>query len=184
MNLIRAYEYLLRTENIHFKLFMTCDLDANIGIKTYIEEKGLEHDVISFKRIPVQLLSALYQCATLVVNPTLYEGGFLTFTIGEGMSVGTPSIMSRIPQVTDMIPSIYQLDHILFDPHDYIDMARVILYGFNNAAQLYADELVMYRDIEGRTGPIVAADYVKAFKKFLAIDKEKRRSVPTKRRVD
>lgn len=169
LNLIRAYEYLLRTRQVNFKLFMTCDLDAAEGISSFIAGHGLEHDVISFKRVPVQLLSALYQCATLVVNPTLYEGGFLTFTLGEGMSVGTPSIMSRIPQVTDMIPEVYPMDYILFDPHNYMDIAQKILFGVENAAQLYQDELVMYHDLEVRTGPVVARDYIKAFQDFAVI---------------
>jgi len=169
LNLIRAYEYLLRTKQVSFKLFMTCDLDAAEGIRSFIADHGLEYDVISFKRVPVQLLSALYQCATLVVNPTLYEGGFLTFTLGEGMSVGTPSIMGRIPQVTDMIPDVYPIDYILFDPHNYMDIAQKILFGVQNAAQLYQDELAMYHDVEVRTGPVVAKDYVKAFQEFAMI---------------
>lgn len=173
LGLIQAYDYLLRKEKIHFKLFLTCDLEASPKIREFIGKNHLEHHVISFKRVPVQLLSALYQCATLVVNPTFYEGGFLSFTTGEGMSVGTPSIMGRIPQVTDMIPSVYPLDHILFDPHDYMDIARTMLYGFQNAKQLYIDELKMYEDIENRTGPAVARDYIKAFEYFMRVDKEK-----------
>ena len=172
LNLLRAYEYLLREKEIDFKLFLTCDLEFDTGLADFIQEHRLEHYVISFQRVPVQLLSALYACAELVVTPTLYEGAFLTFTIGEGMSVGTPCIMGRIPQVTDMIPEVYPLDHILFDPLDYLDMADRILYGVENRQQLYQDELPMYKDIEARTGEIVARDYVNAFRKFILLDQK------------
>ena len=169
MNLLKAYEYLVRTKHVRFKLFVTADLEGTPALDSFIREHHLEHDVIAFKRVPVQLLSALYACARLVVNPTLYEGAFLTFTIGEGMSVGTPSIMGRIPQVTDTIPSVYPLEHVLFDPHDYMDMADKILYGVEHAEELYEDELPMYRDIESRTGPIVSKDYIDAFHHFAEI---------------
>ena len=172
LNLLRAYEYLLREKEVEFKLFLTCDLQSDIGLSSFIQNHHLQHHVISFQRVPVQLLSALYACAELVVSPTLYEGAFLTFTIGEGMSVGTPCIMGRIPQVTDMIPKVYPLDHILFDPLNYLDIAHHIMYGIENKEKLYQDELPMYKDIEARTGEIVSRDYVEAFKKFILMDKE------------
>ena len=179
LTLLKAYEYLRRNKHITFKLFLTCDLESTPGLIEFIHQHHLEHDVIAFKRVPVQLLSALYACASLVVNPTLYEGAFLTYPIGEGMSVGTPSIMGRIPQVTDMIPSIYPLEQILFDPLDYMDMAEKILYGVENADKLYQDELSMYHEIEQRTGPVVAQVYVDAFHAFEEIYRNENRKQVT-----
>lgn len=172
LNLVKAYEYLLRRYNVTFKLFLTCDLDTSPWLSRFIDEHGLKHHVIAFRRIPVQLLAALYRCALLVVNPTLYEGGFLTFTIGEAMSVGTPLIMGKIPQVTDVIPSVYPLEHALFDPYDYKDIAEKIMYGVENAQALYYDEIKMYQDLEQRTGKAVSAEYVKAFRHFMELDRE------------
>ena len=180
INLLKAYEYLLREKDIEFKLFLTCDLSFDPGIAQYISEHHLEHYVISFQRIPVQLLSALYCCAKLVVTPTLYEGAFLSFTVGEGMSVGTPCIMGSIPQVLERIPSRYSLEDILFDPYNYMDIAQKILYGMEHANELYLEELPMYEDIASRTGSIVARDYVEVFKRFRELneaeknDKKKR----------
>lgn len=166
INLLKAYEYLLREKDIDFKLFLTCDLNFDPGIANYIAEHHLENYVISFQRIPVQLLSALYCCAKLIVTPTLYEGAFLSFTVGEGMSVGTPCIMGTIPQVLERIPSRYPIENILFDPHNYMDMAEKILYGMDHAEELYAEELPMYEDIASRTGAIVSRDYIRTFDHF------------------
>lgn len=179
LTLIKAYEYLLRTKSVNYKLFMTCDMSASPSILSYVQEHGLEHDVISFTRIPVQLLSALYACAEIVVVPTLYEGGFLTYPLGEGMSVGTPALMSRISQVTDMIPSVYPLEEIVFDPLNYLDMAEKIDASVHNAKNLYEAELPMYRDVEARTAPIVARDYVQAFQHFAKVNEEEKKNEKT-----
>ena len=98
--------------------------------------------ILSFYNITTKQLAALYHQACLVVNPTLYEGGF-PFTFGEGMSVGVPSVMSRIPQVCEFTDP-YDLDDILFDPYDVEDITNTILYGIENRTCILEKEKKLY----------------------------------------
>lgn len=169
LNLVKAYEYLLREKYVNFKLIMTCDL-SKTDVLEYIWEHRLQYDVLCFHNVSAQQLASLYRCADLVVTPTLYEGGF-PFTFGEGMSVGTPSVMSDIPQTRDVVEPYGLADDILFDPYDWKAMVEKIEYGLANSRELYQRELTLYRDLEKRTGDVVAEEYINAFKKFIEMDK-------------
>lgn len=142
-NLVRAYEYLLRKKYVRVKLFLTCNLDTIPEIKQYIIQHRLQYDILSFYDVPINGLAALYHQAKLVVNPTLYEGGF-PFTFGEGMSVGCPSVMSRIPQVCEMADR-FALDDILFDPYNIDDIIEKIEYGLSNREELIEREMKMFK---------------------------------------
>lgn len=170
LNLVKAYEYLLRKEKITCKLFLTGKYTDNAQLCQYIIENRLQNDVLCFHDVPNLILAALYACAELCVNPTLYEGGF-PFTLSEGMSVGTPSVMSRIPQVTEFTKG-WGLDDCLFDPYDYKDIADKILYGLDNRAKLVERQKPLYQNHSKRTTSGQAGkEYVEAFKYFIELDK-------------
>lgn len=169
LTLIKAYEYLLRERRIPIKLFLTGNIKNDPQIYNYIREHRLQYDVISFIRVSNQQLGALYKCAKLIVNPTLYEGGF-NFTFGEGMSVGTPSIMGNIPQVLEGI-SGYGLEKYFYDPYDYLDMAYKIEYGLKHVDEIYNAELDLFNKMYSRTWSDVGLEYVQAFKYFIEKDK-------------
>lgn len=164
-NLVKAYEYLLRTRNIRIKLILTCNLNNDKKLCNYIYENRLQYDVLSFNSVTAQQLAALYMCAKLVVNPTLYEGGF-PFTFGEGMSVGTPSVMSNIPQVREVLKD-GNLSEYIFDPYDYIDMAKKIEKGLQNREELFEKEKAIYSKLSGRTWENVCEEYIQAFQYFI-----------------
>ncbi|SHO47113.1 glycosyltransferase [Anaerocolumna xylanovorans] len=164
-NLIKAYEYLLRKKFITIKLFLTCNINIFPEIKEYIYENRLQYDILCFHSVTSQQLGALYSCAKLVVNPTLYEGGF-PFTFGEGMSVGTPSVMSKIPQVMEVVEG-YELEKYFFDPYNYLDMAAKIEYGLFHLDELYENEKILFDDLNKRTWTDVGEEYVKAFEYFI-----------------
>lgn len=170
LNLVRAYEILLRKKEVNFKLVLTCQLTALPELYEYVEKKRLSRDVLCFHRVSSQQLAALYACAGLSVNPTLFEGGF-PFTFCEGMSVGTPSVMAAIPQVTDMLQG-WNLEDCLFDPFDCEDMAERILYGWNNRGQLYARQLPLYEKLSLRSEEQAAIEYEEAFRYFIQRSKE------------
>lgn len=172
-NLLQAYLHLLRKRNVQIKLFLTCSFEVIPEVQDFIVKNRLQYDVLAFTRVPVQQLAALYCCAELVVNPTLYEGGFLSFTFGEGMSVGTPSVMSRIPQVTEVTDQ-FDLDDVLFDPYDYMDMARKIEYWLEHKDELYQKELPLYRELDKRTPAVLADEYVRAFEYFADMNKRQK----------
>lgn len=146
LNLIKAYEYLLREKYLNVKLFLTMNwninISENIKIKDYIYEKDLQYDVLAFHDVDVKGLAALYHEAELVVNPTLFEGGF-PYTFGEGMSVGVPSVMSNIPQVREFTDR-FDLEEMLFDPYNYKDIARSIEYGLSHRDLLIRKERALF----------------------------------------
>lgn len=182
LNLIKAYEYLLRKKYINIKLILTCDFSHFKEVNDYIYQNRLQYDIISFKNCSAQTLAALYHCAELVVNPTLYEGGF-PFTFVEGMSVGVPSIMSRIPQVEEAVNG-YDLDDMLFDPFDYKDIAYKIMYGLDNRQLLLKRQYKLYKDWSQRTWQVAAREYKQAFEFFIGQhNEEKNKDIRKKGKV-
>lgn len=168
LNLVKAYEYLLRVKFVPIKLFLTCNLEADQALKKYIYDNRLQYDVLCFYSVNNQQLAALYKCAELIVNPTLYEGGF-PFTFGEGMSVGTPSIMSNIPQITEVTQG-FETNNYLFDPYDYVDIADKIVYGLENRDELIKKQMPLYEKVAARTWEDVGKEYVQAFEYFINKD--------------
>lgn len=167
INLVKAYEDILRSRNIPVKLFLTCNLNHFQPLKQYIYEHALQHDVLCFKAVSNKQLASLYRCAELVVTPTIYEGGF-PFTFGEGMSVGTPSIMSDIPQVREILQGD-SWDKILFDPYNYKDMADKIEYALKHRDDIYMEQKKLFAKMQERSWNNVAEEYVQAFSNFLAL---------------
>lgn len=163
LNLIKAYEILLRKKYIRLKLILTCNLNVLPEIKDYIIKNRLQYDILSFYNISTKGLAALYHQAYLVVNPTLYEGGF-PFTFGEGMSVGVPSVMSCIPQVQEYTDK-FELEEVLFDPYNIDDIVEKLEYGIENREHILEKEKLLYEWMkqefnEKRTGDL----YVQVFK--------------------
>lgn len=175
LNLIKAYENVLRKRYYNIKLIMTCNLDVIPEVKQYVYNRGLEKDILTFQNVTNQQLAALYYCADLVVNPTLYEGGF-PFTFGEGMSVGTPSVMGRIPQVEDVVKG-YDLEDCLFDPYNAVDMENKIVYGLEHKEEILQKQQRLFDVLNQRTWDIVAKEYLSAFQTFINMDKEKKMNV-------
>ncbi len=163
INLLKAYQYILRKRYGEIKLFVTGDLYKNKEIKDYIHENKLQYDVLCFYNVNSQQLAALYHEAELVVNPTLYEGGF-PFTFAEGMSVGVPSIMSDIPQVREEFGN--ELGECLFDPYDFMDIANRIEWGMNNKEHLYAQQQPIFEKMCMRNVNYYVEEYIEAFKYF------------------
>lgn len=175
LNLIKAFEYLLRSQKINHKLVLTGYIPGDLKISSYIKEHNLKNEVICCYNISAKRLAAVYKSADLVVNPTLYEGGF-PFTFGEGMSVGTPSIMSDIPQVRDVLEPA-GLEEIMFDPYDWHAIADKIEWALSDLEVLYQKELPLYHEMEKRTYSVVAAEYVDAFKKFIELDEHNKDTI-------
>ena len=161
-NLIKGYEHLIHNCFRHEKLILTGRIVDNKEFKKYLDEHDLLNDVIFCSNVSNQQLAALYYCADLVVNPTLYEGGF-PFTFGEGMSVGTPSIMSDIPQTRDVLEPA-GLECMMFNPYDYMDIASKMEWALDNLDELYGLELPLYEEMAKRTDKSVAEEYLGLFK--------------------
>lgn len=170
LTLLKAYEYLLRERHLPIKLVLTGWIvpQSDLPSSRYVYEHHLEHDVISFAGVSATTLSALYRCADLVVNPSMYEGGF-AFTFGEGMSVGTPSILANVPFEMDVLKPAGLMD-ATFDPTDWKDLAEKIEYWLPRRDELYKLELPLYTQLAQRTPDVVANEYIKAFEYFRNMD--------------
>ncbi len=166
LNLIKAHEYLIRRKFRHEKLVLTGNIYNSEEIEQYIEDHGLREEVLVCHGVSMQQLASLYCRAKLVVNPTLYEGGF-PFTFGEGMSVGTPSIMSDIPQVRRILEKA-GLDEIMFNPRDYLAIADKMEWALDNLDYLERIEQPLYEQMALRTDDIVAKEYIDAFEQFVS----------------
>lgn len=165
LTLIKAYEELIRKRFRHEKLILTGDISMCNEIREYVYNNQLSEEIIVCSGVSSQQLAALYYCSDLVVNPTLYEGGF-PFTFCEGMSVGTPSLMSNIPVVTEIIDkNVY--GEMLFNPYDYHELADRIEWALCNIEYLYEKELVLYKELIKRTNNIVSGEYEKTFHDFI-----------------
>ncbi len=158
-NLIKAYEIALRERFLNVKLIVTADLYADSVLNDYILSKRLQYDIIALPNVPAQVLAALNQRAVCAINPSLFEGGF-PFTFAEAYSVGTPSLMSRIPVVTTEITDNVLQEVMLFDPADIHDMANKMVWAVNNRAALYDLQLALYQQLQQRSWETVAQEYI------------------------
>lgn len=172
LNLVKAYEYLLKEKGISVKLFLTANVNNNKQLYDYIYQNNLQYDVLFFNSLTNQQLAAFYKAAELVVNPTFYEGGF-PFTFGEGMSVGTPSVMSKIPQITEFLNE-QEFAEFLFDPYDVKDMAEKIFYGLLHKEELFLKQKKVFDVMNVRTWEDVGREYVEAFSYFIEMEREKK----------
>lgn len=157
--LVKVYEKILREHYRPVKLVLTAQFASNPRIKDLIAERKLGRDVISLSSVPNHVLAALYRLAALSVTPTFFEGGF-PFTFSEAFSVGTPSVMSRIPVVKEIIQDEALLEMMTFNPADRAAMLEKILWGLDNRDALVAAQQPLFESLATRTWSIAAGDYL------------------------
>jgi hypothetical protein len=157
-SLIRAFHKVLHENHEPIKLILT-GTPSDIGsVPELITELGLKRDVLFLPRIPTRVMAALYHLSALAVNPTLFEGGF-PFTFSEAYSVGTPSVMSRIPVVEEYINDPDLQTAMLFDPYNVDDIAERIYWGLQNRDELFDIQRSVYERLKSRSLDQVAREY-------------------------
>lgn len=145
------------------KLILTAQFQYDKRIQTFIDDNGLHADVLSLHSVPNKVLAALYHLASLSVTPTNFEGGF-PFTFSEAYSVGTPSIMSRIPVVQEVIDDPELQDLMTFNPLDVDDIANKMIFGLDNRQRLFEAQSSLYAKLSARTWQVAANDYLSLLK--------------------
>lgn len=159
ITLLRAYEHLLRKEQIGHKLILTGKPEHRPEITNFIAEKKLWNDVIFLPGLTLVELATCYRLADLAINPSLSEGG-CPFTFNEALSVGTPVVVARI-EVSKEILSDPVLDQVMyFNPYDWRDMARKISWGLENRSLLLSIELPIFHLLSERTWEDVVAEHL------------------------
>lgn len=166
LNLIKAYEYALRRKYINCKLLITAKI-TDLEVLQYITNARLQFEIIEMHNVPNNILAALNNLAVCAVNPTYFEGGF-PFTFSEAYSVGTPSIMSDIPAVREIIDDQELIDLMLFDPTNYKDMAEKMAWAFNNRELLLEKQKGLAEILKARTWEKVAAEYIETMQQIVA----------------
>lgn len=112
-SLIKAYEMLMKEENIDTKLVICgakkdeLEKIINISNKSKVSSKIIFTDYVPDEDLPI-----FYNCSEIFVYPSLYEGFGLPPL--EAMSCGTPVITSN----TSSIPEVTKDSALLLNPYD------------------------------------------------------------------
>lgn len=92
-------------------------LSLNAESGAYLADPSLRSRVHELGKIDDNTLVAAYQCAAMVVLPSLYEG--FGFSVVEAMKSGVPAIGARAAS----IPEVMGDAGLLFDPHSSDELA-------------------------------------------------------------
>lgn len=159
VNLLRACAHLLRRRHEGCRLVLTGNPALAPEIREFVSRLEMQEEVLFVPGLSPQELAAFYRRATLSVNPSLFEGG-LPFTFSESVSVGTPVVMARIPVTVQAIHDDGLAQDMLFDPHDWRDMASRIEWALAHQEALLARQQAYFeRAIAPRTWAHALDDY-------------------------
>jgi glycosyltransferase involved in cell wall biosynthesis len=125
---VEAVEILLRERMVNIKLFVTGTFEEEIS--KYVSEKSLAYDLIQLWYVPADVLACLYYLAQVAIHPSFFEGGF-PFTFSEGVSVGTPVLLAKLPYVTEVLREELHSEFV-FDAYSATDIADKIQYALRN----------------------------------------------------
>jgi glycosyltransferase involved in cell wall biosynthesis len=180
LTLLRAYEWLLRRQAISHKLVLTGHPRDVPSVREFIAETGIENDVLFLHKLSERELAACYRLADLAINPSLSEGGF-PFTFSEAVSVGTPTVMARIPVTTEHLGSEPVAVSMLFDPYDWRALADRIVWALSNRSGLYRAQREFFdRTVARRTWDDVVDDHIRVLDR---ISRDRQRAGADKLRV-
>lgn len=162
LNLLRAYEYLLRRRHVQHKLVLTGSIGDLQDIDNFIRQHQLQNDVLCLHGLSTKELAACYHLADLAVNPSLSEGG-CPFTFTEALSVDTPVVMARIPVTLEVLddPAL-ETCGTFFDPYAWKEIATCIESGLRNRETLLAAQKPVYNRLAERNWRDVVDEYVAA----------------------
>lgn len=159
LNLLRAYEYLLRQRFIGHKLILTGNQYVLPEVDIFIRENNLENDVLCLHGLSSHELAACYRLADLSVNPSLSEGG-CPFTFTESLSVNTPVVMANIPVTMEVLDGFCLNEVMFFDPYNWRSIADRIEWALNNRQILLDRQRPVYEKLRTRSWNDVVAEYI------------------------
>lgn len=121
LKLLEAIHYLKSNGLLDISLVLTGHQTANyITIKNKIQELKLTENVVSLGIVSNQVLYSLYQKASAVVIPTLYEAG--SYPLMESILMGVPVICSNVTSLPETINN----KEFTFNPNAFEDIAEKI----------------------------------------------------------
>ena len=126
--LLKAYAALPAQLRQLYTLVVLCplDLDAKHIVDSWLHELGISERVLFLRKVSKTQLVALYNGASLVVHPTLYEG--LGLPVLEAMRCGTPVVTSNVAS----LPEVSGDAAVLVDPYNSFAIADGIAAVLSN----------------------------------------------------
>jgi len=126
---------------------------------------GTDNNVIGLGYVSNEQIDSLIECASVVVNPSLYEAGN-----GSGLdawSRGVPVAMSDIPSFSEHV-RVFGVEATLFDPRNPVDIADKIGEILDHPDEWLERGSRSQVAIQGLTWDRVARDYLDVFEAALA----------------
>jgi len=154
---IEAIAILNHSEPGSTHLLLTGNLSARPDLLSAITGFGLGHQVHHLGRLPQQMHALAFRAADLGVTASSFEGGF-PFVFAEGVSMGTPVLMARIPVTEPEIPSSLSR-RMLFDGTQAGSLAALVVSALMDE-HLLADQQILLSRQSARSWRDVAADYL------------------------
>lgn len=119
--LLEAYSRLYRELPGYYDLVLLgASRDNHYELRKKVEDMGLQDRVVFAGYVPYEHLPYFYNCATLFVYPSLYEGFGLPPL--EAMTCGTPTITTNVTS----IPEVVGDGALLTDPYDISELSDKI----------------------------------------------------------
>jgi glycosyltransferase involved in cell wall biosynthesis len=121
LNLLKAYRILIDRYKIHDNLLLTgIKMENHKAVEEEIDRLGLHDKVIYLGYLPYEELPLIYNAASIMVFPSLFEGFGLP--VIEAMAAGLPVSCSN----TTSLPEIGGDAVLYFDPEQPDDIAETI----------------------------------------------------------
>jgi glycosyltransferase involved in cell wall biosynthesis len=133
-----------------------------IGVEVGCEPK----DVWGLGYVSNEEIDSLIQCASAVVNPSLYEGGNVPGF--DAWERGVPVAMSNIPPFLEHM-SVHQVHAEIFNPRSPEDIAEKLDYILSNPEQMKSKTLQSKEAISKYTWERSAEGYLKIFDEVLGL---------------
>ena len=134
---------------------------GSIGLELGCEPK----DVFGLGYVSNEEIDSLIQCASIVVNPSLYEGGNVPGF--DAWARGAPVAMSNIPTFLEHL-AVHDVRAEIFDPRSPEDIAEKLDNVLSNPEKTQADIRHSQEAIGHFTWERTAQGYLKIFDEMLA----------------
>ncbi len=161
VRLLQAFE-MVRVQYPEMQLVITGKpVPGYSNLIQYVQEHGLEKNVVFPGFVPASLLPALYANASLLVLPSLYEGFGLPPL--EAAACGTPVVTSNVSSMPELVRDAAQY----VNPESVEDISRGIITALSDpqyAGRLVAKGLARSREYRWET---TAREHIRTYETAL-----------------